>query len=113
MTLEGLGIHHLHKRKRIHGRDEKYPSNDKLKRFIDIIIYPIGLLAPMMMLPQVYKIYSLQDASDIAMISWVLLTVPAVLWILYGSLHKEKAIIICNAVWIIIYLLIIAATIMY
>ncbi len=113
MIHDITGLHHFHKRKRIYLKHELYPHPNKWKRLLDTIIYPVALIGPILAIPQVLKIWSEKDASSIALITWVLLIIPAFLWVIYGFSHKEKPIILSSSAWILIYLLVITSKIIY
>ncbi len=88
------GLHHLHKRKRQTKKLEPYPHPEPLKRFLDHIIYAVCILTPMIVLPQVWKIWSEQNASGISLITYVGLIIANLIWVFYGVVHKEKPIIL-------------------
>ena len=107
------GTGHYHRRKRIHQKHEPYPHPNKWKRFMDKAIYfiiPIGII---MTLPQIYKIWIEQNAGGISLISWTTYLIGAIVWLIYGFLHKEKPIIIGNIFWILTHTTIIIGTILY
>lgn len=76
-------------------------------------MYGVGLLGPLMMVPQIIKIYAERDATSIALSSWLMALFPAILWVVYGGAHKDKVIIICNVAWMIAYLMIVVGAIIY
>jgi len=94
-------MHHLHVRKRIHEKHEKYPSPDSLKRFIDRTIIFIAVAGPLMTLPQVLKIWMYQDASGVSLITWIAYLIMAFFWLGYGIVYKSKPIIIGNITFLI------------
>ncbi len=63
MPAQNIGMHHLHKRKRVHEKLEKYPHPEKFKRFIDKVIYVFAIVGPLMNLPQLYKIWGDKTAQ--------------------------------------------------
>ncbi len=89
-----LGLHHLHLRKRIHQKKEKYPSPDKWKRRFDKLIYVVGIVGPMMSLPQLLKIWVDRSAAGVSAISWGAFAVISLFWLCYGALHREKPIMV-------------------
>ncbi|MBU0530099.1 MAG: PQ-loop domain-containing transporter [Candidatus Aenigmatarchaeota archaeon] len=107
------GMHHAHKRKRIYQKKEPYPHPNKWKRLLDKLIYMIGMIAPIMTIPQVLQIWVEQNASGISILTWSAWTVVAVFWIIYGLAHKEKPIVIIFITWIIIYALVISGALLY
>lgn len=113
MVQESHGLHHFHKRKRIHKKLEQYPNPDKFKRFMDNAIYGIGIFGPIMTIPQVWTIWIHQNAAGVSTISWIGYLISAMFWFTYGVLHREKPIIFTNIVWVILEIFIIIGTILY
>lgn len=107
------GLHHLLARKRVHQNLEQYPHPDKLKRFVDKLVYFVGVIGPVMLAPQVYKIYSSQDASSISLLSFSVFVLVNLTWLCYGILHKEKALIISYTLWAIMNSSVVVGTVLY
>jgi uncharacterized protein with PQ loop repeat len=113
MVQDSHGLHHFHRRKRIHQNHEPYPHPDKWKNFLDKIIYFVGILGPLMTIPQVWNIWVLKNASGVSILSWSTYLFVAIVWVLYGIVHKEKPIIVTYAIWIILDILIILGIILH
>jgi len=107
------GLHHFHIRKRIHQKHETYPHPNEFKRFMDRAIYIIGIIGPIMTIPQLMKIWVEKNASGVSAISWGAYLFTAIFWLIYGIQHKEKPIIFTYGIWIILEALIVVGTIMY
>lgn len=101
MKKQTEGLHHFHTRKRVHQKHEPYPHPHKFKNFIDKVIYPVGILGPVMTIPQLAKIWINQDATGVSAISWSAYLVLAIFWLLYGVIHKEWPIILSSVLWIL------------
>ena len=101
------GLHHFHRRKRIHKKHEPYPHPDKWKNFMDKAIYLVGIFGPIMTIPQVMKIWFERDISGVSAVSWASYLFIAIFWLTYGIMHKEKPIIIVYTGWIVMELLIV------
>lgn len=101
------GFHHLHKRKRIYKKFEEYPSPNKFKRFFDYFIYAIAILTPVILVPQIYKIWYFQNVSGVSLLTWLGTLLGGIFWLIYGFIHKEKPIIITNTMGIFFHILII------
>jgi len=106
-------MHHLHIRKRIDLKKEKYPHPDKFKRLIDNLIYVIALFGPIVSIPQIIKIYFYQNASGVSTFTWTGYLIGSIFWLIYGIIHKEKPIIFSSILWIIIEIFIFIGTIIY
>ncbi len=113
MVHHDVGLHHAHKRKRIHQKHEKYPHPDNLKRFMDKAIYVVGVFGPIMTLPQVWKIWVGKNAVGVSVLSWSAYLIAAFFWLVYGLIHKEKPIIITYSLWILMEISIVAGTLIY
>lgn len=113
MVQETHGLQHLNKRKRIHNNLEHYPHPNKYKNFLDKFIYTMGIIGPIMTIPQIAKIWYYQNAAGVSAISWGVYTLVAITWILYGIAHKEKPIIFSNAIWVIMDILVVIGAILY
>lgn len=111
--MQEASFHHLHKRKRIHLKEEKYPHSNKWIRFFDVVIYVVAVLGPLITLPQVLKIWEEQNASGVSLFSWVGYTCAASLWLVYGIIHKEKPIIFANLIGIIMNISVISGIWIY
>ena len=104
LMSKGVGILHFLQRQAHMCEDccKKYYEkslNPTFARTLDKIILPVGLMGPFLGIPQVVKIFVEQDASSIELTSWLLFLIPAGLWTVYGVVHREKPIFVCNASW--------------
>ena len=104
----GAGLHHLHKRKRIHKKHEPYPHPKKWVRWLDRILLVIAIIGPMANIPQIMKIYLENNISGLSLLTWtfyIFITIP---WLFYGIIHREKPIIIANILWLATNIIIVA-----
>ena len=106
-------IHHLHKRKRIHQKKEKYPSENLFKNYLDKIVYVIGVLGPISGSFQAIKIWQDKVAEGISLIMFGSCAIFNLIWISYGIVHKEKPIILMYCLWFIINTSVVIGTIIY
>lgn len=101
------GLHHFHKRKRIHQKLEPYPHPNKWKRLMDRLIYVIVFVGPILTIPQVTKIWIEKNASGVSIISWSAYLITAIFWLIYAIMHKEKPLILSSSIWIALEALIV------
>ncbi|HED05911.1 MAG TPA: hypothetical protein ENI61_04420 [Ignavibacteria bacterium] len=106
-------IHHIHRRKRIYKKLEKYPSKNKGIKFLDKFLLIIAVIGPLVTLPQIIKIFTLKDATGISVISWSLFAILDIPWIVYGFVHKEKPIIISSILWFILNIIVVFGALRY
>ena len=105
--------HHQHLRKRIYKNLESFPHEDKRVRFLDTTIYVVGALSPIATIPQVYTIFRNHDASGVSLFSWSAYFLFSIIWVVYGFVHKERAIIFTNTLWILMNALVVVGILMY
>mgnify|MGYP001612382710 FL=1 len=104
---------HLHVRKRISKFLEPYPARTALKRLLDKAVYAVGILGPIMTIPQILLIYTNRDASGGAAISWFMWTLFTIPWILYGLVHRERPIVITYLLWFFTNMIVFIGAVLY
>ena len=104
---------HISKRKRIHQKKEKFPSPNKKIKFLDNLIYFIGVLGPVLTLPQFFKIINSQSSQGVSLISWSSYLVMATIWLIYGIVHKDRHIITAYSGWVVVELMVVIAIVLY
>lgn len=100
------GLHNFHLTKR--GRQEA-----ARRQLFDRVMYVIGLFAPLMTVPQIVKIWAYQDADGVSWLSWGGYALGSTFWFVYGVLHKEKPIIICNGAAALLQFVVVIGTLLY
>jgi MtN3 and saliva related transmembrane protein len=107
------GHHHFSLRERIYKKLEPYPNPDTLKRFLDRVMPYIAPIGPLATLPQVYQVFLTQDTNGFSATTWITWTILSVVWLFYGLLHKEMPIVISNAISIALQSVIVIAIFLY
>ena len=87
------GLIHRHKQKRKIASGAAARVSGFWKGLLDKVTLVAGILGPLMVIPQIYKIYSLHNAAGVSALSWGAFAVLDVPFILYGIFHKDKPII--------------------
>ena len=103
---------HTHIRKRKPGL-EPYPARTLPFRILDGVVYAVGILGPLFTIPQIYKIYVLQSADGISLITWLAYAAFNIPWILYGWAHAERPIAITYTLWFIVNMTVCIGAITY
>lgn len=93
------GFHHLRARARRaeNGRLEPFPAITPLKRYLDYLMYVVGVVQPLALLPQISAIYIDHAKQGVALTTWMLLIGFNLLWVLYGTVHKDRLIVLANS----------------
>jgi len=100
MSKEAL--RHHQQRKEAEKQGQVLPQQGKFSNFIDKIIYPVGLLGPVMTLPQLFEVWLHKSAGELSLITWGGWLILSFIWLIYGILHKDRPIIVSNILWVII-----------
>lgn len=94
-------MHHRHIRKRSKSL-EPFPARTAGMRLLDAVVTAVGVLGPILTLPQTFKIYIGHDASGVSLITWGAYVAFSLPWILYGYMHRERPIVITYILWLIV-----------
>lgn len=108
-----LGLWHLHIRRRTTKQLEPYPATNRARRNFDYIMYGVGLIQPLALLPQITAIYIHHEKAGVSIETWALLTVFNTLWAVYGIVHKDKPIAIANILLTVLDLTIVLGVLYY
>lgn len=92
---------------------EPYPSRKVMTRFLDQIVLTVGVVGPLTSVPQLLKIYWLQDATGVSTMAWLLPAIFDIPWIVYGIVHKERPIIVAYSLWFIVNFSVAVGAVMY
>jgi len=100
---------HIHQRK--YQKLEKFPH--PWVNFLDRFLLIVAVVAPAMTIPQIYKVFSQQNAAGISILTWSMYALLCVPWLVYGFVHKEKPIIVSYAIWLITDVTVVIGALMY
>jgi uncharacterized protein with PQ loop repeat len=92
-------MRHLHFH--IRRRREPYPARKSSLRWLDRFVLLVGVLGPIMTLPQIWLIFSTKDAGGVSALAfgtWALFDIP---WMLYGIAHREPPIVATYTLWLV------------
>ena len=111
------GLHHIHKRKRVsQTRQQKlqpYPHPNKWYRRFDTLLILVAVANPLITLSQIYQIYSSGTSGGTSLAYWVLSTLFAIPWLVYGVIHRDKAHMIAFSLWLILSLVVVIEILMF
>ena len=88
-------------------------SRNKWQAFLDHIIFFIGVLGPILTLPQLIKVWAGKDASGLSMMTWSLWLFVDSIWILYGFAHRIYPIVISHGAYMLVQTGVVAGIILY
>ncbi len=95
-------LHHIHLRKRrYHKNLKKFPNtNPNIKRLDDTMLI-LGSIAPLFTLPQIITLFVTRDSSGLAWPTYLLLGLTNALWVVYGTVHKDKPLVSASTLFLI------------
>jgi uncharacterized protein with PQ loop repeat len=102
-------IHIKHLYEKENNKKKKARSN----KIIDNLSIVAAILMPFTTIPQIYKIWILQNTSGVSILTWILYTVLCFPMLIYGLYYKMTPIIILNILWIIMNLIMIIGLIVF
>jgi MtN3 and saliva related transmembrane protein len=79
----------------------------------DVIGYVAALFTTFSLLPQIIRIWRLKEARDISLFMPLMLSIGAVLWLVYGIMIAEVPVIAANVVSLLVALITLLITIKY
>jgi MtN3 and saliva related transmembrane protein len=79
----------------------------------DVIGYVAALFTTFSLLPQIIRIWKLKEARDISLFMPLMVSVGAVLWLVYGIMIAEAPVIAANVVSLLVALITLFVTIKY
>ncbi len=109
--MHGTGIHHHIQKKNewnlintireFFTRFLGHHEHENIKQMFDKFIAIVGLIGPIMTTPQIINVWIHHQVEGLALSSWGTYVMTSFFWLIYGILHKEKAIILVNVAWIL------------
>lgn len=81
--------------------------------FIDKAIYIAAFLEPLSTVPQVVTIFKTKTAAGVSISTWLIYVLFSFLWLWYGIVHKQKALIVAEVLFILTEGLVVIGGIIY
>ena len=76
-------------------------------------MYFIGIIGPVALLPQIHEIYTTKNTAGISIMTWLLITLFNMLWMVYGAIHKDKQLFFANVLVVIFDLILVIGILVY
>src|SRR5215468_1597642 len=98
-------------------RRRELPTNTaKLRQrafSIDVLAYIVSILSLLFTLDQVRIIWIEHHPVGVSFLSWAFYTASALVWFIYGVVHKDKVILTTNLLWFALSLLVVIGVVAY
>ncbi|MDP2651625.1 MAG: SemiSWEET family transporter [bacterium] len=92
---------------------EPFPSKNAWKRYLDYMMYGVGFIAPLALVPQILQLYTSKSSVGLSLSTWVLFVGVNSLWALYGAVHKDKQLFLANILVMLFNLTVVIGILMY
>jgi len=119
MAISSRGLYHLNKRRRVYNNKKinqkyaPYPHPNKFIQAIDYSALTIGILIPLMTLPQIIQIFVTKDASSISIPTWGAYIFSSCFWFAYAVIHKSRPLIVNSVMWLIVNVLVVIGALIF
>jgi len=88
-----FGQHH-----RVEHREGESPfQSKKFCAFVNDAVYFFGGFAVIVVIPQIMNVWIYKKIDGVSPITWAGFLLASLFWVFYGIIHKEKQIIVINA----------------
>jgi uncharacterized protein with PQ loop repeat len=92
---------------------DPFPHPHPSIRFLDNLVLIVGILGPLMAIPQILNIYINHDATGVSGITWGSFALFNIIWIAYGYVHKAKPVLVAYILWFIVNSTVAIGTLIY
>lgn len=89
------------------------PRHTPYVKILDKLTFVAGIVGPLTVLPQIYEIFSTQDASGVSLTTWVLIFIVTLPWVFYGFAHRDRSIIVSFILWEVVNAMVAIGVILY
>ena len=100
-------------RRRVRLLKDPYPHFRPSIRLLDNIVLIVGIIGPMMALPQIWRIYIEHNAAGVSAFTWGMFAFFNIFWITYAIVHKTKILLIPYCLWFVMNSTVAIGALMY
>ncbi|MFZ2500567.1 MAG: SemiSWEET family transporter [Minisyncoccia bacterium] len=108
-----IGFHHMRARAQVSGGLEPFPATSASKRYLDYLMYGVGVAAPLALLPQIIQIYTTHSSVGVSLSTWLMLMFFNTLWTVYGAVHKDMHLLLANTSMMIFHIIMVVGILLY
>lgn len=97
----------------MHYHFHKHLSKKQDTKLVDRLMSIASVFHPLFAVPQIYSIYSTQNAAGVSLWTWFGFLIMGIVFLLYGLAHKIKPFIVMQTLWLAVNLLVVIGIILY
>lgn len=83
------------------------------KAIINKICAVFAVFMPLTTAPQIFMLYTTQNASGLSLAMWLLYSVGVVPFLLFGILYRHKQLVVLNSLWLLVQVVMIVGIVIY
>lgn len=84
-----------------------------MNKLLERVTLVAGTVGPLTIIPQIYKMYSTQNASGVSSLSFFMFSALDIPFIIYGIQRKDKPITITYSLWFVANLSVAVGAVLY
>lgn len=85
----------------------------KSHQILNSLAYALGIIGPLMTVPQIYKVWIQRDVAGLSLLSWGAFAVLSIFWCYYAFVHKERPLIISQGLWALMNIFVVTGVLLY
>jgi len=97
----------------LHKKQHHFIKLPKNTTYFELLVLGVGSVEPIASIPQIIKLWQLQQAEEFSLFTWAFGLFASALWLVYGIWKKSTAIWFTSLLWIAVYIPIVLAIILY
>lgn len=90
-----------------------HPHKVKNGEWFEKFIYIVGILGPILTIPQALEIFVNKSSQGVSLISWIWYFLASIIFTIYAFKHKLKPLIPTYLAWIIVCLIVVIEILIY
>jgi len=78
-----------------------YKTKRESGYLIDKILYPLAIISPLFVVPQFYEVWFMKKTDGVSAISWLLMGIMSLLWLLHAVKHQDRMLLLNTAMMVV------------
>ena len=88
-------------------------KKSEIERYAERIALVAGIIQPLVTIPQIYEIYTSQQAENVSLLTWVGYLIFGIIFLIYGYIFKLRPIFYGQIIWVILQITVVTGILIY
>lgn len=88
-------------------------KKSEIERYAERIALVAGIIQPLVTIPQIYEIYTSQQAENVSLLTWVGYLIFGIIFLIYGYIFKLRPIFYGQIIWVILQITVVTGILLY